>query len=116
MGKRSNFERRERDFYRTPRTATLPLLLHVPQGTPYAEVCAGDGYLCDHLNEAGLQSVWASDIEPQSKNVYKQDAFNFLAPPPDAKMFITNPPWSRESSARSVSNSPSSRLIPCLCC
>ena len=28
MGKRSNFERKERDYYRTPEEALIPLLKH----------------------------------------------------------------------------------------
>jgi hypothetical protein len=32
MGKRSNFERREADFYPTPRTAVLPLIPYLRAG------------------------------------------------------------------------------------
>ena len=45
MGKRSNFERREADFYPTPRAAVLPLIPHL-RGSgirTFAEPCAGDG-------------------------------------------------------------------------
>ena len=31
MGKRSNFERIERDFYPTPEEALIPLLPHLPK-------------------------------------------------------------------------------------
>jgi len=46
MGKRSNFERVERDYYPTPIQAVEPLIDHLPQGTfDFVEPCAGDGRL-----------------------------------------------------------------------
>ena len=51
MGKRSNFERREADFYPTPRPAVLPLIPYLRSGgiRTFAEPCAGDGALVRHL-------------------------------------------------------------------
>ena len=43
MGKRSNFERREADFYPTPRAAVLPLIPYLRGIRTFAEPCAGDG-------------------------------------------------------------------------
>ena len=44
MGKRSNFERVERDFYPTPYKAVEPLVQHLPKKQfAFAEPCAGDG-------------------------------------------------------------------------
>jgi hypothetical protein len=47
MGKRSNFERREADFYPTPRAAVVPLIPYLRgRGIrAFAEPCAGDGAL-----------------------------------------------------------------------
>ena len=40
MGKRSDFERKPRDFYPTPFAAVEPLIQHLPQGFAFAEPCA----------------------------------------------------------------------------
>ena len=46
MGKRSNFERREVDFYPTPRAAVVPLIPYLARVRTFAEPCAGDGNWC----------------------------------------------------------------------
>lgn len=94
MGKRSNFERVERDFYPTPREAVLPLLPHLAPGSEYAEPCAGDGALIDVLAPFGHVCVFASDIEPQGVGIFKRDALQLGIKP---KLFITNPPWKRDT-------------------
>lgn len=94
MGKRSNFERVERDFYPTPPEAVAPLLAHLAPGTIFMEPCAGDGALVRALEAAGHACVAAIDIEPQAPNVSRADALR--DPLPDVPMFITNPPWARE--------------------
>ena len=48
MGKRSDFERKPRDFYPTPMEAVKPLIPHMPRKFTFAEPCAGDGALCRH--------------------------------------------------------------------
>ena len=48
MGKRSDFERKPRDFYPTPMEAVEPLLPHLPEGFKFAEPCAGNGALVEH--------------------------------------------------------------------
>ena len=58
MGKRSNFERREADFYPTPRAAVLPLIPHLRGIHTFAEPCAGDGALVRHLESFGLRCVY----------------------------------------------------------
>lgn len=93
MGKRSNFERRERDFYPTPLEAVEPLLEHLAPHTIFHEPCAGDGALVDHLQAAHHACVWASDIEPQTRGIVKGDALE--ATIGEAEVFITNPPWER---------------------
>jgi hypothetical protein len=87
MGKRSSFERREADFYPTPRAAVVPL---IPFLRGIHSFCrAGDGDLVRHLESLGLRCLYSGDIRNG------QDAFNF-----DhyggAQVIITNPPWSRD--------------------
>jgi hypothetical protein len=84
MGKRSNFERIEKDFYRTPWEAVLPLLSHLPGNIRYIEPCCGDGALIGHLNRNCVRSF---DLETDAR-AYRLDT--------DADYFITNPPWTRE--------------------
>ena len=62
MGKRSTFERREGDFYPTPRSAVLPLIPWLRGVRTFAEPCCGDGALVRHLDRFGLRCVYAGDI------------------------------------------------------
>lgn len=94
MGKRSSFERAPRDFYPTPAEAVAPLLAHLRPGTVFAEPCAGNGALVDHLTAAGHVCAWASDIEPQRDDVHENDALTCGLG--DAECFITNSPWRRD--------------------
>ena len=93
MGKRSNFERNERDFYPTPREAVGPLLPHLAPATRFCEPCAGNGALIDHLTAEGHICARAWDIEPQRDDIDKHDALTRLVGNIDC--FITNPPWDR---------------------
>ena len=72
MGKRSDFERQPRDFYPTPMEAVKPLLKHLPEDFLFAEPCAGNGALIEHLETKGV-CMWASDIEPQAEGIHKND-------------------------------------------
>ena len=62
MSKRSNFERREADFYPTPRAAVLPLIPYLRGIRTLAEPCAGDGDLVRHLEDFELRCVYQGDI------------------------------------------------------
>lgn len=93
MGKRSDFTRRERDWYPTPLEAVLPLLYHLRPATRYCEPCAGDGALMDHLSAFGHLCARARDIEPQRDDIERKDALTTLTGNIDC--FITNPPWDR---------------------
>jgi hypothetical protein len=95
MGKRSNFERRERDFYPTPESAVLPLLPHLETNTRFSEPCAGDGALIRHLEKHGHFKYWASDIEPQAEFIMRCDAMILTLPLQRSDCVITNPPWDR---------------------
>ena len=93
MGKRSNFKRANKDYYKTPEHAVLPLLPHIENINNYIEPCAGDGQLIDILAKYGKTCVLAFDIEPKADKIIKHDIF-------DAEIFnsdiITNPPWDRK--------------------
>ena len=97
MGKRSDFERKPRDFYPTPFEAVEPLIKHLPRQFGFAEPCGGDGALCGHLEHYGGVCMWASDIEPQHKGIHKEDyetigELECL----ESDFIITNPPWDRK--------------------
>ena len=88
MGKRSDFERKPRDFYPTPKEAVLPLLPHLLYMVEYYEPCYGEGDLVRHLKEAGHICVGHSDVEV--------DATDTPFDTRDIDCFITNPPWDRK--------------------
>jgi len=94
MGKRSSFERVERDFYPTPEAAAQPLLPHLAPCTRFCEPCAGDGRLVDHLTKAGHVCASARDIEPRRDDIDRKDALTTLTGNIDC--YITNPPWDRK--------------------
>ena len=95
MGKRSDFERKPRDFYPTPIEAVYPLLEHLEENFLFAEPCAGDGALINHLETKGV-CMWASDIEPQAEGIHKND-FSEISEREvlESEFIITNPPWDR---------------------
>lgn len=95
MGKRSEFKRVERDYYPTPITAVYPLIQHLPDFGVYAEPCAGDGRLIEHIKSlTKLSCKIATDIAPQSVWITPQDAF--AADFSKVDFVITNPPWDRQ--------------------
>lgn len=87
MGKRSSFERIEKDFYRTidPR-AVEALIPFLDEGTEFIEPCAGAGDLIDALALSGHQCVYHSDLS------FGDDAMDLAG---SDYPIITNPPWSR---------------------
>lgn len=84
MGKRSGFERRDRDAYPTPVEAIVPLLPFLPFETRFFEPCAGDGALIRHLEAAGHQCIGQMDIGAEIAQVDRRPEY-----------FISNPPWAR---------------------
>jgi len=97
MGKRSNFERKPRDYYRTPIDAVKPLFPFIQDVQNFCEPCAGDGALIRSLTQIGLQCVSAYDIEPQSYDIRTLDAFAITEKHlKNADVIITNPPWDRK--------------------
>jgi hypothetical protein len=88
IGKRSHFERRDRDAYPTPRVAVLPLMPHLRGVRTFAEPCCGNGDLVNHLESHGLHCLYRGDIATG------QDALA-LESYGGADAIITNPPWKR---------------------
>lgn len=89
MGKRSEFARRPMDDYPTidPRAVDV-LAPFLGKVRTYAEPCAGDGRLVEHLSRLGLHCAYAGDIV---------DGLDALAITwfGDVDAIITNPPWTR---------------------
>lgn len=100
MGKRSKFERLERDYYQTPSAAVVPLIPFLPKDRfTFAEPCAGDGRLVKHVRDLTDKraSCWfAADIEPDHDDMMQKDALALSAEDvANCDMIITNPPWER---------------------
>lgn len=95
MGKRSDFERVQRDFYPTPYEAVLPLYPHIRGVEQFIEPCAGDGRLIGHLEAMRLRCVGKLDIEPRRFDIRQGDATEGRWHVEPGTVFITNPPWSR---------------------
>lgn len=96
MGKRSNFDRKDRDYYPTPHEAVAPLIGLLPDRCRFIEPCAGDGRLIRHLEKFNHRCLYACDIEPMGEGIAQRDILFFggeAFPPCDA--IITNPPWER---------------------
>jgi hypothetical protein len=103
MGKRSDFERREADFYQTPRAAVAPLIPNLRGVRSFAEPCAGDGALVRHLESFGLRCVWQGDIR-SGQDALAVDSYGAV----DA--IVTNPPYTRELMHRMIAHF--SRIAP----
>lgn len=87
MGKRSDFARVEKDFYRTiDRRAVEALVPHMPCRVRYLEPCCGDGDMISWLGDQGANCIQATDISMgvDALTLEKTDY-----------PIITNPPWSR---------------------
>ena len=95
MAKRSNYEKKPRDAYFTPRAAVEPLKGLLPPIT-FCEPCAGDGRLANHIEEVIPESlcIYALDIEPQADWILQGDALSMSGESVEhCQMIITNPPF-----------------------
>lgn len=106
MGKRSNFEKNPRDYYRTfdPK-AGIALKPFVEEGLTYFEPFAGAGDLIKQLDF--VECKWASDIEPQQNEgeIYIREISAFHLPKTQISnydLMITNPPWTKDVFHRSL--------------
>lgn len=100
MGKRSAFERIPKDKYMTWDPSPVLLLQpHLPRSVQFAEPCAGKGDLIESMKWHGHNCVYACDTYPGRKWIEKRDARSLdkrWRRSSGAKMFVTNPPWSRD--------------------
>ncbi len=107
IGKRSAFDRKPRDFYKTPDKAVLPLLPHLAPRTRFYESCCGDGALIRALERRGHICKGASDIQapeepaivaghPVAFSGHIQDATTLRLPSGMVDCFITNPPFRKD--------------------
>jgi len=96
MGKRSNFDRVERDFYPTPYEAVGPLLPHLPERCNFDEPCCGDGALIRHLENHGHTCLRWSDVENRWKGGDVTIVTATECNDCYGSFFITNPPWDRK--------------------
>ena len=87
MGKRSNMQRVDKDFYPTPYEAVVPLLPHLDAGTRFDEMCVGAFDLMAHLELEGHTCSRHNDIT----HATGFDALAVTACWGD--VFITNPPY-----------------------
>lgn len=104
MGKRSNFPKRKRDFYVTPKEALDPLLPYIIREDRISDLTAGDGALCRHLHDKGFQIHFASDIEPKKNDdndfdIQEMDIFSVTKDMVSGSIIIMNPPWSRDKAS-----------------
>lgn len=95
MGKRSDFERIDKDYYRTiDVNAVIALKPHLPPSFSFCEPCAGDGSLIDMIESYTQGSCYeASDMDPMAADVKQIDALSITET--QCEYIITNPPWSR---------------------
>ncbi|MCA8834245.1 MAG: hypothetical protein K8953_04085, partial [Proteobacteria bacterium] len=97
--KKTKFDRREADFYPTPREAVLALSRHLDGITSFAEPMVGDGAIVAALADKniGIACAFASDISPQGKAKEYAEVKDVLlttsADFADAQVIISNPPW-----------------------
>lgn len=102
MGKRSDFERLDKDTYSTIDPKAVQVLATWIEKTDpdyseksYAEPCFGEGLLVQELSKYGFNCVWASDINPHYCLEY--DALELTKYDlREANFIVTNPPWTRK--------------------
>lgn len=103
MGKRSDYIRKEKDFYETPLKAVQPLIPHLPRdGFLLIDPCAGEGKIGDHVRDLMpdaqipylpfemYDDEYEMDVMQADATTCQYGTSNELT------LFITNPPWSRE--------------------
>lgn len=89
MGKRSSFARIPSDFYPTPLKAVEPLIPHLNGTKRFAEPCAGEGHLVNHLESFGFKCVYYGDIATGDDALERRSYGRIDA-------IITNPPHTRK--------------------
>lgn len=95
MGKRSEFQRIDKDrYFTTDQRATPTKLVEYLKGKTYAEPCYGEGDLEDLLMDVAT-CKWRSDIVPFG-SIKQVNALSITKRQIDhCDVIVTNPPWSR---------------------
>lgn len=95
MGKRSNFEKRPRDFYPTFDPRAVEPLVPFIRGKTYAEPCYGDGDLEDLLMDVAT-CKWRSDVRETVGSSKVMDALSLTKEQLSGiDLIVTNPPFTR---------------------
>lgn len=99
MGKRTDFKRIPKDKYYTKDPGPVRRLqAHLPAGLRFVEPCAGAGDLIKSMVGYGHECVYACDIAPGHKTIIRRNALTLdrdWRKDVAAKMFVSNPPWTR---------------------
>jgi hypothetical protein len=90
MGKRSEFDRVEKDYYPTIDKRAVIALEPFISGLKYVEPCYGKGHLVELIGDIAECVNW-SDIKTGIDAL--KIGIDYLK---DASCIITNPPWSRD--------------------
>ena len=89
MGKRSEFPRRPRDFYKTPLAAVPPLIPFLNGTKRFAEPCSGKGDLVRHLGSFGLTCAYEGDMHTGknalARDTYARGSYNIITNPPHTR-------------------------------
>ena len=97
MSKYTNLERRERDYYATPKEPVVPLREAMgDEQFRYWEPCCADGQLISHIAELFSKSSCVKKTDLVTPIGEVQDVFTITREQADdfeIKYFITNPPW-----------------------
>ena len=105
LGKRSDFDRMDRDFYVTPFAAVKPLFPFLPTRKFYfTEPCAGDGALVSHIETGSSgRCAFKSDLEPDGPGIMTKNALQLdAADDYGSDLIITNTPWDRSKKSGQI--------------
>lgn len=97
MGRRSDFDKLEKDKYHTIDVrAYAPMIGVFSNIETFIEPCAGGGNMVRDLADIGPECIYACDIEPEADGIhehsYEDVPEKYLQ---QAEYIITNPPWTR---------------------
>ena len=97
MGKRSDFERIERDFYPTIDPSAIEPVKQFLTGKSYYEPCCGEGHLIDLLSPFA-NCIGSSDLEKDAltlklSDLIEEDETGQIKHHQYSALFVTNPPY-----------------------
>lgn len=100
MGKRSNFDRKDKDFYETwDRRACRQLVNEFSYGETYCDPCCGDGALIENLSNIrpDVKCVWTNELYPENYTLIPNSTHDITARPiiGSFNKYVMNSPWKR---------------------